>query len=115
MTEEEFARALCRAHVEGVGGWGEGAWLAVARRARELLSAPTLPAEPSPGFVRVRVPVAVGDDGSWCVDGARGETMEDMIEATDWFRREGRVSRVSFATFDVPLPTAQAEITGVVE
>ena len=45
MTDEELARALCRAHVEGVGGWGEGAWLAVARRARELLAAAALAAK----------------------------------------------------------------------
>ena len=51
MTDEELARALCRAHVEGVGGWCEGAWLAVARRAQEILCAPATPmpeAEPLP-------------------------------------------------------------------
>ncbi len=55
MTEEELARTLCRAHVEGVGGWGEGAWLAVARRARELLCAQPQPVPLPPGTKRLHI------------------------------------------------------------
>ena len=87
----------------------------VAAGGRELLAAtPTLPAEPPPGFVRARFPIAVGADGQWCVSAASAEQESESIEATDWFRREGHPSRVSFATVDAPLPTSPAEITGVV-
>ena len=87
----------------------------VASGGRELLAAtPTLPPEPPPGFVRARFPIAVGADGQWCVSAASHDQESESIEATDWFRREGHPSRVSFATVDAPLPTSPAEITGVV-
>jgi len=80
---------------------------------RELLPvAPALPPEPPPGFVRARFPIAVGADGQWCVSAASAEQESESIEATDWFRREGHPSRISFITADAPLPSQPAEIVG---
>ena len=109
MTDEELARALCRAHVEGVAGWGEGAWLAVARRARELLSAPALPPEPAPGFVRVRAVVWLDHDGGWQMRGGSHWTQKD------WGYSNRGCQTLGYVTADVPLPPAPAEIVGSVE
>ena len=76
--------------------------------------APTLPPEPPPGFVRARFPIAVGGDGKWAVQGGNGETDRAMVEATDWFAREGYPSRVSFIVVDAPTPEAAPVIVGVV-
>ena len=87
----------------------------LGRRVRELFPvAPTLPPEPASGFARARFPIAVGADGQWCVSAASHDQESESIEATDWFRREGYPSRVSFITADVPLPSSPAEIVGAV-
>jgi len=124
MTEEDLVAALWSVYCgldaaelrEGIKENGDDvmAWREVARRARELLATPTLPPEPLPGFVRARFPIAVGEDGQWCVSAASHDQESVSIEATDWFRREGYPSRVSFVTVDVPLPSPPAEITGTV-
>ena len=90
--------------------------LALAEECEQLpvryVLAPALPAEPPPGFVRARFPIAVGADGQWCVSAASAEQESESIEATDWFRREGHPSRISFITADAPLPSQPAEIVG---
>lgn len=111
MTDEELARALCRAHVEGVGGWGEGAWLAVARRARELLAAPALPAEPPAGFVRATLWAATGENATDPYYGAEGRDELDNV-AINTGLVPYRLSRV---VVDLPLLEAPAEVVGRVE
>jgi len=65
-----------------------------------------------PNTVRVRIAVAVADDGGWSARGGSGES--DRYVAS----RAGEDltnARLSWVTVDVPLPEKPAEIQGVVE
>ena len=124
MTDEELGRAICAKMTKwdwiSFNFCGSPIRAALGAAAREVLAeaaAPgtsTLPPEPPPGFVRARFPIAVGGDGKWAVQGGNGETDRAMVEATDWFAREGYPSRVSFIVVDAPTPEAAPVIVGVV-
>lgn len=66
---------------------------------------------PAPGFVRVRVGVAVYRRGLWVAYGGHGESDESIVR--DQLLAEPGYS-ISWITADVPLPS-QAEIEGKVE
>ena len=76
----------------------------------------TLPPEPPPGFVRVRIAAAVGveDDGriGWGADGQSGATDADLAGGVSHWNGP---FRLSYVTADVPLPDAPPEIVGTME
>lgn len=70
----------------------------------------TLPTEAPPGFIRVRIAVAVCADGAWeassaFTGGQRHEQAGDGLDAP---------YRTSYVTADVPLPEPAAEIVAEV-
>ena len=84
------------------------------RAERDRLRA-TQPAEPPPGFVRVRVAVAVGAAGEWAAMGFCD--LETDADRVDRLEAEGATEpddRISFITVDVPMPGTAAEIGGEV-
>ena len=115
MTDQELATELLVTYNAATTRPEADWWVIVARRARALLSAPTLPAEPPEGCVRVRAMVAVYSHGGWSVEGG---SMWD--QGTLDYRRQclfAKDARVSFATFDAPKPEPEpaAEIVAVAE
>ena len=113
MTDVELATelrtAFARSEHRGDLGW----WVDAARRARALLSTPTLPAEPPEGCVRVRALAAVYADGTWSATGSSGwGAAAEKYHAASAQKHGGRVS---FATFDAPKPEPAAEIVAVAE
>ena len=70
-------------------------------------------ATPSPNTVRVRIAVAVAENGDWCGYGGADNTDAKSSKYATEGMAEGR--RISFITADVPLPERPAEIQGVVE
>ncbi len=104
MTDEELAQELYECWVKSPSGFR-----AVAARARELLAAAALPAEPPAGFVRVRGRVWLDRDGGWQVGGGRHWT------PADWVPFRSPFPTVAIITADVDLRPKVAEIVGRVE
>ncbi len=115
MTDEEGAARLWAWDVGSTpdrfskySGVSYAKWVAMFRLARELLGAPALPAEPAPGFVRVRIPMNRGARDELFVGvgiAPGGAIIADFPKAEVY----------CFITADVPLPPAPAEIVGSVE
>lgn len=104
-----------KAFWEDAGGTTDGVEAAIRAYLAAASPAPrTLPPEPPPGFVRVRIAAAANETGDWCCHGARDTHVEDaVIVAVDSIG--GDRPRVSFITADVPLPEPPAEVVGSVE
>lgn len=78
-----------------------------------------LPEKPPEGFVRVRAAVAVGESGGYYVSGWTERELGGWREAGDDEMNDHASDnvgdgawRVSFVTFDAPMPTEPAEIVG---
>ncbi len=95
----------------------EAIWLAVARRARELLAAPALPAVVPEGCVRVRAAVAVGEEGKdWAIRGdARVHDVAIAREARNALGGNSAGACISFITVDAKKPEPPPEIVAVAE
>ena len=98
--------------IETPQGFATALWDRLAA-SLSVAPSPSLPAEPSPGFVRVRVKVALWDQKSWTAEGSSGwdRPAEEYRIALD--RKYG--AHTYFIVADVPLPQPPAEVTGRVE
>jgi hypothetical protein len=111
MSDEELADDLFATYMNSPGNSRDG-FRFVLRRARELLAAPSLPPEPPPGFVRVRIAVTTGSDGAY---EARGWHLADPAALDAFMLRDSEPGcLLSHGILDFPLPPAPAEIVGTV-
>lgn len=120
MSEREKLARWCEDEAQGEceSSYRHAKLVRIAALLRET---PALPPAPPAGFVRCRAAVAVGRHGGYGVCGWIDENPsgwsrpeDELMSRAALHMAEDEGPRVSFVTFDAPLPPAPAEIVGKV-
>ena len=115
-TKAAWATAAAEVFIDGDGdihviGWCPPAVMVEVLRRMGALDRPGLPAEPAAGMVRCRAAVVVDGEGLWHCEGAYDYEEDEEALAREMAVELGQ--RLSFVTFDAPMPEPATEIVGV--